>query len=119
MKPTPVIDLPLGVHISIQTLGVMLAHAALISSYVQDFTQIDLTAAAVASRPNRVALPAEPAPWSPGHPLSLLFVGSLDYFPNEEAARLLVLHLAPLLQRRLAPPWSLTIAGRAAPPGRR
>lgn len=30
-------------------LGVMLAHAALISSYVQDFTQIDLTAAAVAS----------------------------------------------------------------------
>ena len=75
------------------------------------------TAAAVASRPNRVALPAEPAPWSPGHPLSLLFVGSLDYFPNEEAARLLALHLAPLLQRRLAPPWSLTIAGRAAPPG--
>lgn len=75
------------------------------------------TGRAVGCRPNRVDLPADPAPWSPANPLSLLFVGSLDYFPNEEAARQLATQLAPLLQRQPGLPIGITIAGRAAPPG--
>lgn len=48
--------------------------------------------------------------------LHLLFVGSLDYPPNQEAALLLAERIAPLLRRQLAPPWTLTVAG-ARPPG--
>ncbi len=67
-------------------------------------------------RPNRLPLPAlAPAPAAPQDGLRLLFVGSLDYPPNQEAALWLATRLAPLLRRRLAAPWTLTIAG-ARPP---
>lgn len=75
-------------------------------------------------RPNRLPAPA-PAPATPSATPSasvpatgcfnLLFVGSLDYAPNQEAALLLAEQVAPLLHGRLPPPWSLAIAG-ARPP---
>lgn len=67
-------------------------------------------------RPNRLPLPLPP-PVRTGAAagLHLLFVGSLDYPPNQEAALLLAERIAPLLRQRLAPPWTLTLAG-ARPP---
>ena len=65
-------------------------------------------------RPNRLR-PVAPA----GLALDagqLLFVGSLDYPPNQEAALFLAERLAPVLRAAPgAPPWSLTIAGSRAP----
>ncbi len=77
------------------------------------------TDGAVACRPNRVELSADAAPWQSRNELSLLFIGSLDYFPNEEAARELATQLAPLLRRQLHLPWRITVAGRGARPGLR
>ncbi len=73
------------------------------------------TGGPVACRPNRVRLPDDPAHRRSGGALSLLFVGSLDYFPNEEAARLLATQLAPILHKQLGLSWTITIAGRRAP----
>lgn len=70
----------------------------------------------IADRPNRVAVQDDPAPLPKDGPLQLLFVGSLDYVPNEEAARQLATQLAPLLQQRLNAPWTITIVGRNASP---
>lgn len=66
-------------------------------------------------RPNRVSLPF-PYPGARAcTDLRLLFVGSLDYPPNQEAALLLADRIAPLLRQRLVKPWSLTIAGARSP----
>ncbi|MDR2877837.1 MAG: glycosyltransferase family 4 protein, partial [Chromatiales bacterium] len=72
-------------------------------------------AANVACRPNRLAI-ASRAPPGAGSPRDLLFVGTLNYPPNEEAARFLLRHVLPRLQ---GPAWRLTIAGRHAPPALR
>ncbi|ABM32647.1 glycosyltransferase [Paracidovorax citrulli] len=75
---------------------------------------------AAAVRPNRLPSPSPfPSPAGTGarapQGLHMLFVGSLDYPPNQEAALLLAGRLAPLLRERLPRPWSLTVAG-ARPP---
>ncbi|WP_313514284.1 glycosyltransferase [Pseudomonas sp.] len=68
---------------------------------------------ALACRPNRIALPGTPAPLPEGE-LGLLFVGTLNYPPNEEAVRFLLNELVPLLNRQLTSPWRLRIVGRHA-----
>jgi glycosyltransferase involved in cell wall biosynthesis len=76
-----------------------------------------------AARPNRVRpLPELPtvessdAELSPStvKPLRLLFVGTLNYPPNEEAVRILAHKLVPLLRQRLRVPWRLCVVGRHA-----
>ncbi|WP_313311590.1 glycosyltransferase family 4 protein [Pulveribacter sp.] len=67
-------------------------------------------------RPNRLAAPAvTPTRSRAAAGLRMLFVGRLDYPPNQEAALLLATRIVPLLRQRLALPWTLTIAG-ARPP---
>jgi glycosyltransferase involved in cell wall biosynthesis len=67
-------------------------------------------------RPNRLPLPlpARAGAAATGG-MQMVFVGSLDYPPNQEAALLLAEGLAPLLRARLAAPWTLHVAG-ARPP---
>lgn len=61
--------------------------------------------------PNRVAgAPARPLPRPPQHRRRLLFIGTLDYYPNEEAIRWFVRHVLPPLRRR-QPDWTLLVAG--------
>jgi len=67
----------------------------------------------IACRPNRVALP-DPSIGLPDGELGLLFVGTLNYSPNEEAVRFLLTRLVPLLQAQLRSPWSLRIVGSHA-----
>lgn len=72
--------------------------------------------AAVACRPNRIALPEAFAPAPAMGELGLLFVGTLDYPPNAEAARDLAEKLVPELAARSSRPWRLRIVGRHASP---
>jgi polysaccharide biosynthesis protein PslH len=62
--------------------------------------------------PNRIPYPGEIASSPPG-PLNLLFVGTLGYAPNEQAALFLVNNVLPKLLERIDQPWRLIIAGRA------
>lgn len=70
-------------------------------------------ATSVAGRANRLPNPAEPGP-PPKGMVRLLFVGTLDYPPNEEAVRNLVEQVVPELTLRLSMPWRLYILGRHA-----
>lgn len=65
--------------------------------------------------PNRLA--GEPAAISvpPAPPNRILFVGSLTYPPNRDAAELLIDDVAPLLRQRRSTRWEITIAGRCPP----
>ena len=73
------------------------------------------TATPILVRPNGVAGPADPQPAQDTGRLNLLFVGTLNYLPNEEAVKEIVTRLAPLLRQRLAVQFTITIAGRGAP----
>jgi len=74
------------------------------------------TSADVACRPNRIRMPADVAPPPRPGELRLLFVGTLDYPPNEEAARDLAQRLVPILRARLERPWRLVVVGSHAAP---
>jgi hypothetical protein len=65
-------------------------------------------------RPNRIALPVDLPPYLPSTEFGLLFVGTLNYPPNEEAVRFLVTQIVPRLQKSLQVPWRLRIVGRHA-----
>lgn len=67
----------------------------------------------VACRPNRFPPLPRLAPGEPGDRVRLLFVGSLDYPPNEEAVRFLLGLATELDAGRLA--WHLTLVGRRPP----
>lgn len=69
----------------------------------------------IAWRPNRVHLPPDLPPAPGERELRLLFVGTLDYPPNEEAVLDLVNRLMPELSR-LPWPATLCIAGSHASP---
>lgn len=58
------------------------------------------------------------AEWPPATPLSAAFLGSLDYAPNEIAARRFIDSIVPRL-RQVEPTCRLAIIGRAPPPGLR
>lgn len=66
-----------------------------------------------ACRPNRFPLRSLLAPATAGGELRLLFVGGLDYPPNEEAVRFLLRLVTELNAARRA--WHLTIVGRRPP----
>ncbi len=70
----------------------------------------------ITCRPNRIRMPAEIPPPPAAGDLRLLFVGTLDYPPNEEAARDLALRIIPALRTRLHRPWRLVIVGSHASP---
>ncbi len=65
----------------------------------------------IGCRPNRVPFP-ESVQSPPDGQLNLMFVGTLGYSPNEEAALFLVSKVLPLLRQQLALSWRLRIVGR-------
>lgn len=65
----------------------------------------------IGCRPNRFPAP-HPARRRHAAALRLLFVGTLDYPPNAEAARWLARQLAPQLHAVLQEAWQLTVVGR-------
>jgi glycosyltransferase involved in cell wall biosynthesis len=67
--------------------------------------------------PNRLQAPApSPGPPPPDGPFELLFVGSLNYLPNEEGVLWLLRRVLPRLRRTLPTGWRLTVVGRHASP---
>ncbi len=69
----------------------------------------------VSVRPNRVVIPTLQHTEAPSEAaFRILFVGTLDYPPNEEAARLLAGKILPALARRARRDWRVRIVGRNA-----
>lgn len=64
--------------------------------------------------PNRTALPIAIPTASSAPTATLLFVGTLSYFPNEDAALFLATTLAPRLRRLYGTQFRIVIAGRGA-----
>lgn len=67
--------------------------------------------ASIGIRPNRIRAVAAPRTALPAT-LRLIFVGTLDYPPNEEGALWLAEHVVPRLRSRLGRGWGVDIAGR-------
>jgi glycosyltransferase involved in cell wall biosynthesis len=61
--------------------------------------------------PNAVRLPQPPAAGQAAENPTLLFLGTLDYFPNEDAAIYLCHEILPLLRARAAGRFRIVIAG--------
>jgi len=69
-------------------------------------------------RPNRIRVPAQIAPAEPLRPFEMLFVGTLDYPPNEEAVRFLISRVLPLLRKHaLRDDWRFRVIGTHPPAG--
>ncbi len=68
----------------------------------------------VTYRPNRITIPEDFPRASSARVLTLLFVGVLNYPPNEEAVHFMVERLLPELRKKLPRPWRLSIVGRGA-----
>jgi glycosyltransferase involved in cell wall biosynthesis len=66
----------------------------------------------IACRPNCPPAPPDGPSPSPSGISQLLFVGTLDYPPNEEAALYLVERILPELRARARGPWLLNVVGR-------
>lgn len=67
----------------------------------------------IGSRPNRLpVLSAIQDP--PAAPFRLLFVGTLNYPPNEEAVRMMLFKILPALRQRLHMPWKFCVVGHHA-----
>lgn len=95
------------------------AHARVWFAAQEDVETFLPTSINVALRPNRVAIPAEAVP-IPADPVPLiLFVGTLNYPPNEEAVQWLVQSVLPCLRRHLAGAWRLRVLGRSPDAGLR
>ncbi len=72
----------------------------------------------IEERPNRIPLPDLKDINSPNKSdiLRLLFVGTLNYPPNEEAILYLLNKIQPEIENRLKRPWKLCVVGRHASP---
>ncbi len=63
---------------------------------------------------NAVSVPPELAPPAVVEPAELLFIGSLGYYPNEDAVCFLLDEVLPLLRTALARPFTIVVAGEGA-----
>jgi glycosyltransferase involved in cell wall biosynthesis len=61
--------------------------------------------------PNVVSIPLELPPKSPSDVFTFLFVGRLDYFPNEDAILFLGMEILPMLRRHAHRPFKIMIVG--------
>jgi glycosyltransferase involved in cell wall biosynthesis len=66
--------------------------------------------------PNSITLPVKPPPPLPGRPFTLLFVGWLGYYPNEDGVRFFCERVLPLLRRAAPRPFRVRLVGAGAPP---
>jgi polysaccharide biosynthesis protein PslH len=73
-----------------------------------------LPAIRVACVPNAVGLPEPLDPPPAGSPFTLLFVGTMGYLPNRDAAVLLATEVLPAVRRRCGAPIRLILAGGGA-----
>lgn len=64
--------------------------------------------------PNAVRLPQPPAAIPPPRPFTFLFVGSLGYYPNEDAAIYFCQEVLPLVRGRARSPFRCVIVGTGA-----
>lgn len=69
------------------------------------------------TRPNKLECPKHMSDQdlAPSATVRLLFVGSLDYPPNQEAVLYLLNQVQPLLEQCITEPWTFCVVGRRAP----
>ena len=61
--------------------------------------------------PNVIRLSSGPHPAKNSGPFTLLFVGNLAYYPNEDAVVYFLEHVLPCLRQRAKHPFCLTVIG--------
>lgn len=66
--------------------------------------------------PNAVTVPPPPPPRAPGGPFTFLFVGTLGYFPNEDALLYLFDEVVPLLRTKTSREFRVLIVGTGGRP---
>ncbi len=76
----------------------------------------DLTATEVRVVPNAVAAPETPLDPLTTHPFTFLFLGTLGYYPNEDAAHYFCRDVLPRIRARTSDRFLLRIAGRGMQP---
>lgn len=74
-----------------------------------------LSGARLSVVPNAVRIPAALRRGPRAGPFGVLFVGTLDHFPNEDAARYFCVEVLPRLRARAARPVRLTIVSQRPP----
>lgn len=91
-----------------------LIEGRLVAAYAETFLADpgDAARLGVTCRPNRIPDPGEWPFRRRRGALSLLFVGSLGYFPNQEAAHFIIGALVTVLRRTLGRPFRVVVAGR-------
>jgi glycosyltransferase involved in cell wall biosynthesis len=67
--------------------------------------------------PNALAVPQPLGPRSPESPFTFLFLGTLGYYPNEDAVLFFCREVLPLLRRQAARPFRVSVVGLGAGPG--
>jgi glycosyltransferase involved in cell wall biosynthesis len=70
--------------------------------------------AEIAVLPNSVAVQGPLPPCGPSEPFTLLFVGTLGYFPNEDGVRWFCAEVLPLLEDLAARPCRVVLVGTGA-----
>ena len=66
--------------------------------------------------PNTVRLASAPLPRREGEPFRFLFVGTLGYYPNEDAVRFFCIQVLPLLRAAARRPFRVEVVGTGASP---
>jgi polysaccharide biosynthesis protein PslH len=71
----------------------------------------------ITALPNVVTIPEKARNHRPDRVSTILFVGTLGYFPNTDALLFFAEQIAPILRKKSSRPWCLCVAG--APPQRK
>lgn len=61
--------------------------------------------------PNVVSIPDKSVNHKPDHKFTILFVGTMDYYPNTDAILFFAEQIAPILREKSSQPWHLRIVG--------
>jgi glycosyltransferase involved in cell wall biosynthesis len=77
----------------------------------KDLLQTQVDGEQIFVLPNVIQPPPEPQPAIDGRPFTLLFVGNLAYYPNEDAVVYFLEQVLPYLRQRAKRPFGFTVIG--------
>jgi len=86
-------------------------HVFVCSQKDKDFLQVRYPNAAITVVPNTVPIPEKPGIPKPGQPFTFLFLGTLNYYPNQEGVLWFAKRVLPLLRKMTDHPFRLHVVG--------
>ena len=86
-------------------------HVFVCSEKDKDFLQARYKNATITMVPNTVPVAEKPGIPGPGQPFTFLFLGTLDYYPNQEGILWFANRVLPLLRKMTDHPFRLNVVG--------